>query len=882
MGELVENRGLYSAVHLRGDILRVTADNQTVREKTAERKMGAPIRARGLFARGSVGMSILMYGIGFALVIFAAIFLISRTMVKTEAEENTRNVTATIQRDIGELKKSLDILGKAIAQGNPERNPGFYETLGREDAIRDVLWMSNSNWIYRKTGDARFKQFAFTARGLPDVEKLRRRVANLSPGQIIFVEGVEGYEAARMAKDAEVPIYALMPLHIAMATDAYSPSATTTTNVMVARIDIARLSGFIFLKGRSGITAAKLLDARSDNEFAHFRYVAEGENAENMFSQHPRHTLEAGSSLWKIVYTTNPGRTSRLLLFLPFILLVVMTGAALMSARLIERKQQNEEKLAEITKVLEGTSLELKTKMNEREQLMIALRKSDREHRAVMNAVSDIIFEADEKGRLVFLNETWKRTTGLDVEVGLKNALFDYIEPRDRVKQKEMFGEMVSGRRQAYRVETTMMFDNGVVKPVEISFSMMRLAEDKTIRVVGTISDVEQRRKAEAALREAEQKYRAIVENAISGIYQTTPDGRFISANPALAEILGYESPTALIRDVGNIGEQVYVDTKNRADFVTQMEQEGIVSGLENQMRRRDGSMIWIMENARAIKDAYGKISYFEGSITDITVRRKMEEELREAKMLAELSSRSKMEFLANMSHELRTPLNAIIGFSEIIKDEIMGPLGEESYKEYARDIFESGHHLLKIISEILELSRIETGSRLLNESNIKVSKIVKSCMTIVGNKIEAAQISVDINLPTDLPEILVEELAIKQILLNVIGNAIKFTPRNGKISIGAIYDEASGEVIIDVTDTGIGMNDEQLARAMRPFGQVETSFDQQKTGVGLGLTIVNALARLHEARFQLESEKDKGTRAFLIIPKKRVLVAKAAPQVTG
>jgi signal transduction histidine kinase len=323
------------------------------------------------------------------------------------------------------------------------------------------------------------------------------------------------------------------------------------------------------------------------------------------------------------------------------------------------------------------------------------------------------------------------------------------------------------------------------------------------------------------------------------------------------------------------------VKQEDRQEFVNRLLFEGRISGIETEVYRKDGSRIWIMQNARVVRNEKGAVEYYEGSIYDVTERKHAEEVMRQARIQAEISSRTRMEFLANMSHELRTPLNAVIGFSEIIKDEVMGPLNVPVYKEYAQDIYDSGNYLLKIISEILEVSKIETGNRDLNISNFRIQKALKSCMTIMTTRIEQAGVELTVDLPEDLPELLAEELGFKQVMLNLIGNAIKFTPKGGKVNVNARVAD-TGEMQIDIVDTGIGMNEAEIQKAMQPFGKVDTTFSGMKEGTGLGLTIVDSLVRLHGGTFKLISQKGVGTTARVIMPAFRVLrtdkPAEAAP----
>jgi signal transduction histidine kinase len=287
-----------------------------------------------------------------------------------------------------------------------------------------------------------------------------------------------------------------------------------------------------------------------------------------------------------------------------------------------------------------------------------------------------------------------------------------------------------------------------------------------------------------------------------------------------------------------------------------------------SQVKRKDGRVIWIMENARVVRNDRGGIHYFEGSVIDITETKLAEEAMRQARIQAEMSSRSRMEFLANMSHELRTPLNAIIGFSEIIKDEVMGEHHVPVYKEYAQDIYNSGNYLLKVISEILEVSKIESGNHELNINPFRLKKAVNSCLTIMAGRVEDAKLTLEQDIAADLPDLLAEELAFKQIILNLLSNAVKFTPEGGKIKLSAALNE-EGQLEIDVIDTGIGMTEDEIVKALQPFSKVDNNFGSMKEGTGLGLTIVESLVRLHGGEFTLISEKGQGTTARITLPKR-------------
>lgn len=555
---------------------------------------------------------------------------------------------------------------------------------------------------------------------------------------------------------------------------------------------------------------------------------------------------------------------------IPFLMLLFGVTLTLIGTLYVRNNQKQSLRLAAMNKELAQKNFELNTQINEREKLNTALRKAERENRAVIDSVSDIIFETGVDGELLFLNETWKKVTGFPVARSLGRNLFEMLYPQDQAEQRENFLQLVKGHKQAYRAFTRLRTSDGTFRAVELAVSMIRQDENKTLRVVGTFTDVEERRRAERALSEAEKKYRTIVENAAGGIYQITPDGLFLSANPSMARILGYSAPEEILRDIRNANTQVYVDPALRARFLKELNGHGANAQIEMQVRRKDASMIWVNENVRCVHDEEGNLLYFEGSMEDITQRKEAEIALRDAKVHSDLSSRAKSEFLANMSHELRTPLNAIIGFSEIIKNEVFGPVGRKEYYEYARDIYDSGKKLLSVINEILDVSRIEAGERQLNEGVIDLQKTVKTCLDLMAPKIQESKLIVNNLVGPDSPRLIGESHAVKQMLMNLLSNSVKYTPDGGRITIGAEID-VSGALRLSVTDTGIGLTEAEIEKALSPFGQVNADLNRAESGAGLGLTLVKSLVNLHGGSLELFSQKGVGTTATLLFPVKRV-----------
>ena len=234
------------------------------------------------------------------------------------------------------------------------------------------------------------------------------------------------------------------------------------------------------------------------------------------------------------------------------------------------------------------------------------------------------------------------------------------------------------------------------------------------------------------------------------------------------------------------------------------------------------------------------------------------------AKIRAEAANHAKSEFLANMSHELRTPLNAINGFSEIMASEMFGPLGHARYKEYSGDILSSGQHLLSLINDILDMSKIEAGKMQLRVEPVSIDEVVDDTLRLVRQRADKAGLKLRTHLPT-LPDVQADFRALKQVLLNLLTNAIKFTPQGGTVTISAAVTDDN--IHLSVADTGIGIPEKALSRLAKPFEQVENQFSKTKEGTGLGLALTKSLIEMHNGRMEIDSEVGKGTSVHVILP---------------
>jgi PAS domain S-box-containing protein len=405
---------------------------------------------------------------------------------------------------------------------------------------------------------------------------------------------------------------------------------------------------------------------------------------------------------------------------------------------------------------------------------------------------------------------------------------------------------------------STVVGDNTHSTPEEMAAHV-----DLVVRRVA--SEIESRETAVAALKCAEEKYRRIFENAVEGIFQTTPGGRYLAANPALARLYGYDSPEQLISELNDIGRKLYVDPESRRRFVEEIAAKGVVRAFEAQIHARDGRLVWISENARAVYDESGKLSHYEGTVEDITQRKDAEELQRQASV-ALAASEAKSEFLAKMSHEIRTPLNGVIGMLELLTATQV----DARQGRYVRVARASAEALLSVVNDILDFSKIEAGKIELAKLEFDLVSLVEDVGEMFADRCAAKGLELVCSISSTVPHVVQGDPdRVRQILVNLLSNAIKFTHRGEVVVQVAAAQTRQGEagVRLSVRDTGIGISADRMDRLFRAFSQVDESTTRTYGGTGLGLAICHELAALMGGEIGVESRPDEGSTFWCVIP---------------
>jgi signal transduction histidine kinase len=486
------------------------------------------------------------------------------------------------------------------------------------------------------------------------------------------------------------------------------------------------------------------------------------------------------------------------------------------------------------------------------------------------------LFDANEK--LVLCNRRYG-----DLYAGVRDMLIPGMRFEELITAAARSGNFPEANDNAdLWVSKQLQHFRNPGRPFEIELrdgTWFRVAERRTANggFVVISTNITELRRRESELRSIGEELRhknvlldAALDNMAQGLAMFDVNQRMIICNQRFLDL--YNLPAGMAQPGTELAEIL--------DYTARMEKLSPEHARALRHRRlttaaslEESTMPDFLSNGRVISVVHrpmpggGSLATYD----DVTGSYSAERQLRIAKEEAELASRAKSDFLANVSHELRTPLNAIIGFSEIIKDQLFGPMGNQRYREYAIDIHDSGTHLLSLINDILDLSKIEAGKFELHEEAIDLEAATKSCFRIMRDRAEEAGVVLQHRFPGRVPRIKADPRAVKQILLNLLSNAVKFTDPGGRVLVYANVNQ-EGALVLHVEDTGIGIAESDIAKAMAPFGQVDSSLSRKYEGTGLGLPLTRHLVDLHEGELTLQSIMGQGTQVSILFPGHRVL----------
>ena len=506
----------------------------------------------------------------------------------------------------------------------------------------------------------------------------------------------------------------------------------------------------------------------------------------------------------------------------------------------------------------------IKQDITERKRVEEALRESEERYRQIVEKAVDVVYTTDVQGFFTYVNPPAQELTGYSTDE-LVGMHFTELIPADwRERALSFYQRQFRERDRETTLEFPMITRTGEKKWVEQTVKL--LAEgDRVTGFQSIVRDITERVLAEEALKESEERYRDLFENANDLIQSVAPDGRFVYVNRAWRETLGYDEG-----EIANLSMFDVVHPDSQAHcmdvFKRVMTGEQVDEEVEAAFVTKDGRKILVEGNANC-KFEGGRPVYTRGIFRDITERKRGEEELHRAKLAAEAASQAKSDFLASMSHELRTPLNAVIGFSEVLQEQYFGELNEKQ-AGYVGDILESGKHLLSLINDILDLSKIEAGKEELKLSRVSIEELLENSLVMIREKAMKHGIGLDLHISQDVEglEITADERKLRQVMFNLLSNAAKFTPDGGAITVEA--KQEGEEFVISVADTGIGIAPEHQEKVFQEFYQVRGGMKDKTPGTGLGLSLTRRFVEMHGGRLWVESEGEgKGSKFSFTLP---------------
>ena len=481
-----------------------------------------------------------------------------------------------------------------------------------------------------------------------------------------------------------------------------------------------------------------------------------------------------------------------------------------------------------------------------------ALRESEEQFRTAFEHAPVGMALVAHDGRFLQANAVLCRILGYSEQELLATDWLKLTHPDDLDRSEQIRTQFQQGLISTQEFEKHYIHKQGNAIPVRVKLSIVRSARGGPGYFITHVEDITSSRQAKEALQASEERYRKLFERNLAAVLRTTVTGRVLECNQAAALMLGCDSPAEL--EDTNILD-FYYSAKSRQQLVQTLKQQRILTNSEWKFRRRDGRPVWILANFTLVEEGAGVL---ETTAVDITDRKQAEEQLREAKEIAERANQAKSSFLANIGHEIRTPMNGILGMTGLLLEGNLDP----RQRKRADTVRDSAEALLDVLNDLLDFSRMEAHKLKLEETAFDLRNLVEGVADLMAVKSQEKGVELLCFIEPDVPtKLLGDASRLRQVLLNLTGNAVKFTAA-GEISIRVKLETAGDprSIRFEVTDTGIGIPEDKRNLLFQPFSQVDTSTSRRYGGTGLGLSIVRMLADVMGGRVGLESAQGKGS----------------------
>jgi PAS domain S-box-containing protein len=489
---------------------------------------------------------------------------------------------------------------------------------------------------------------------------------------------------------------------------------------------------------------------------------------------------------------------------------------------------------------------------------------------SIVESSTDAIISRDLKGFITSWNQGAERLFGYTAQeiIGQPSLI---LIPSERLDRELEILARIYRSEHVEHYETRRRRKDGSLVEISVSMSPIKDALGKIVGASKIARDITERKRAEKTLRAAEEKFRALFENAVEGICQTTPEGRFLTANPAFVSILGYDSPDDLIQNCTDIAGQIYANPEDRQKFLRLLQTLGVVVGLEVEARRKDGRRIWVSMCARLVRDANGGAVLYDGSIQDVTARKHAENEI--LKLNADLDQRvtartAELEavnreleaFCYSVSHDLRAPLRHVIGFVELLRANIAPSLTEINLC-HLTNISQAARRMGDLVDDLLAFSRV--GRSEMQKTAVSLDELVRETLHHLQEESSQREIVWEIH---PLPTVLADRSMLGLVLINLLSNAVKFTSTRvqAKIQIGCVPDR-KGETVVFIRDNGVGFDPKYIDKLFGVFQRLHSS--EEFEGTGIGLANVQRIIQRHGGRTWAEGIVDGGATFYFSVP---------------